>query len=373
MSFKILSIFERLEVFHLNKDVVKLPESIAYVENGECEIIYSNKVNIKNTGKVKFSNVLDNNCSIGLFSFKIAKEVIKKARTSDLLFLIHLRYYNLLYAVLYKLSNPKGKVYIKMDHGEIQMKQNGVFYGNKCKVIFEKLLFRIAHRIISIISSETEDGKKETINQLKFERVLKVPNCIDAELSAIPNSPQRKNRFLAIGRLGDKNKNFAFIVECLKRTNLNDWVVEFIGEYDDLFKKRIDTLLMIRPDLKKNIILSGAIWDRNKLYRKMLSSRCLLLSSKHEGSPLVFSEAVTAGLIICTTNVSGANEYASDFGFISEQGDDVTFIKNVEKICSSNTGELDELHRKTMNKYEDLMWEKKAKYVMNKIDKLCDA
>lgn len=362
---KVLSIFQRLENFHLEKDVVKLPGFIAERLNTSCDIIYSGEYIESASKYISFINV--RRMSICLLSLPALYYIACNAKKYDVLFLIHLRYYTLIYTLFYKLFNRTGKVYIKLDHGDIQLKELGVFYGNSVKVAFEKILYKLIKNRIDLISAETEIAIAEASKQLDFSRVVKVPNCIDQNSLPIHTKRIKENRILVIGNLFEENKNVKFFLDAMENVNLGEWSVELIGNYDHKIEAKLNWLFTIRPDLRGKINLIGPLHNRVELLTKMLSSRVLCHTAKHEGSPLVFSEAVFTGMIVCTTRVAASSEYTQYGGFIVEQNDLLAYSNKINEIVAMSIDDLDVIHNKLFEKYHTLTWQYMSSFVVGKL------
>lgn len=239
----------------------------------------------------------------------------------DFLMTIHCRPYNLVIAILYKLLNPKGRYYIKMDFGP-----NNTGYADQGKSRFQRIWDLLRYwpiQLVDIISCESKEVFSNIIMHGFFGRpmahklTLLYNGADQHEIDAIMPGKIRlfqakENLFITVGRIGSPEKNHELILSALEQVELKDWKFHFIGPFFPVFRDKMTSLFNKRPDLEGRIVLSGPCHSRADLYDYYNRAKVFILTSDYEGFPLVFPEAFYFSNYIITTAVGGAKEITND-------------------------------------------------------------
>lgn len=144
------------------------------------------------------------------------------------------------------------------------------------------------------------------------------------------------------------------LLQSLEKLDLKNWKILLIGPYDKNFKNKYMEFLKRNNDKKDKIILVGNINNREKLYEIYKKSKVLILTSRREGFPLVYPEALRFGNYIITTKVSGAEDITNynKIGKIIEIEDSNALNNELVKVIG---GQID-----LKKKYElSIEWSKK--------------
>lgn len=222
--------------------------------------------------------------------------IILHARSIDWLNLYFLNKSRLFITKIYKLLNPKGHVYIKMDAGGYLIDRLEIF--NK---LDDQMLKKI-----DIISCETKSMSKVFTQKLK-RNIVYVPNGYSGQSRKVCCC--KKNIFITVGRLGTTQKNTEFLLEAFAQSSkYHNWELHLIGptEEDNMccrkFTSIIEEFYDRYPELKDRVLFLGPIYDRDNLKKEYDYAKVFLLPSKWEGSPIVIPEALSSGLHILASN-----------------------------------------------------------------------
>ncbi|SKB93180.1 glycosyltransferase family 4 protein [Daejeonella lutea] len=320
-----VTIFPEAENFHLVKDVGQIPFFIGKNDEYDAELItYKNNPDypyledevkglkltfIKNAGRY-FSH-----------HKAILKFLLSSSKRIDILNLFHFKRENVLYLFLYKKLNPKGKTYVKLDMDILFFKNyNSFFFSHyRLKNLLLKRLARVHFKLTDLFSVETDEAAEYLVNvypELK-DKLICIPNGIDDDYIdrnvTLKTFEQKENIILTVGRIGTEQKNTELFLESLRIADLRDWKVYIIGPVERTFDPYIKSFFEDNPVLKEKIIFTGNITDRTELFEWYNRAKIFCLSSRYEGFPIAFSEALHFGNYIITTPLSSSS-------FVTDRG-----------------------------------------------------
>lgn len=341
MNKTFVTIFDRAKNFHLVKDVGQIPFHMHKEFNYDSKI-----VTIKNDKKYSYLDDEVDGLKIDFISrvkiFKINLGVIiyliKNAKKIDILHQFHIRNYTLLYAKIYKIFNKNGINYIKADANEKVLINN--------KNIFKKKYLKIIEKYIDLISFETKEltslvKEKYPLLENKFfyitngvdDNYIKNLSLDDFDYS------KKENIILYVARIGTYQKNTELFLNSLANIDLKDWKVHIIGEIEKEFELFINKYFDKNKNLKDKLIFKGSISNREEIYEYYSKSKVFCLSSRYEGFPLVFPEAIYFGNYIITTDVSGAKDITDNekYGTIVKDFSEDNYSLAIEELINSNT------------------------------------
>lgn len=300
---KFVTIFPSTENIHLIKDVGIIPylmhknhhydSYIASYNNGNYDYLQTDVSGLK----VVFLNKIFKNDFLNILMFIVTFKKI------DVLQLYHYSFERLILCFLFKLITfGRGKTYIKLDANEkiLTTKYSG----------FKKILNKFFVKFVDLISAETRI----------ITNLLNTDNILDHKVEFIPNGfiksnnevSVKKNKFITVGRIGDINKNNKLLLNAIKIINLKDWKVEFIGPIDDTFIPVISQFYEENDHLKDKVLFTGNISDRSALNKIYSEAKVFVLTSRSEGFPLVFLEAISNGCFLVSTNITAAQEVSNN-------------------------------------------------------------
>ena len=169
-------------------------------------------------------------------------------------------------------------------------------------------------------------------------KLIEVTNGIEvSSLSQDTRSivENKEDLIITVGRIGTYQKNNELLLRSLAKSDLKNWKVAIIGPYTQEFKIKFDSFLEKTPKLQGHVELVGNISNRNTLLSWYSRSKILVMTSRWEGFPLVFSEAQCYGNYIISTNVSSVVEITKNlqYGQVVDG--------NEKKISSAITAAID--------------------------------
>lgn len=246
--------------------------------------------------------------------------LIRHAKKIDILMRFHYSVQTVIEAILYKVFNPRGKVYVKCDTNQhiIEKFPNSSSWGWNPGEWVRRCLYRMAIRKIDVISCETMEAfhtmSESSSPYLAFgDKLVFAPNGFDerlrSRLGVIPKPfPEKENIMLTVGRLGTEEKNTEMLLKALEKLELQDWKFYFIGSVEPHFKIEIDRFFKTHPDKKDSLIFTGAIFDKRTLWEYYNRAKVFVLTSRWESYGLVLNEAKRFGCYLVSTEVGAAHD-----------------------------------------------------------------
>jgi glycosyltransferase involved in cell wall biosynthesis len=76
---------------------------------------------------------------------------------------------------------------------------------------------------------------------------------------------------------------------------LPNWTLRLVGTIEADFQTFINEYFRRWPSLKKRVIFTGQITDKQKLYEEYRAAKIFALTSTFEGFPNVYAEALAHG------------------------------------------------------------------------------
>jgi len=300
---RFLTLFPDTENVHLIKDVGMIPyvlykeygydSTLASFKNGEYP--YINK-EVQGLKQMFIRKIFKKN------KYNIYWFILKNFKNFDILQCYHISnkslYYLLFFKFLKKITFSKGITYLKFDLNDSILKRK----------LSKKYIFLL--KGINILSVETKTihlylNKKGILNN----RVNYVPNGFYNTLDKNDiDFSNKQNLIITVGRIGIREKNNEVLLEafrCFAEIN-SDWTLQLIGPIEKHFQSYIDNYFNENPNLISRVTFTGNIYDRTLLQEKYNQAKIFALTSRSEGFPLVFLEAMKSGCNIISTNLTSA-------------------------------------------------------------------
>ncbi len=275
-------------------------------------------------------------------------------------------------AMIYKLRNPYGKMYVKMDVNPYGIRDKGPSFPRNVLSFFKG---KILKSFVDVISCETLlalQKLNESPNSYNHwgKKMVYLPNGFDEELLSSLHINERdfsdkENVMITVGRLGTPQKNTPMLLQALAKVDLRDWKFYLIGPVSPEFQPEIEKFYQQNPDKKNNVIFTGAIYDKKTLWEHYNRSKAFILTSKWEGFALVYTEAQRFTNFILSTRVGAANDVIQDgkYGEFIKQDDADGLARSLENIICGKTD---------INVYDgfdvkSLSWEQRLKVVADRL------
>lgn len=256
--------------------------------------------------------------------------MIELARDIDVFQVYHLKYESLAVSILYRLLNPHGMLYLKLDSGE----------GIK-KHLRRPRLHHLLFRLVSyeLISTESPD----IYEYLKYEhplfksyrdRLLLLLNGVDVERLPVP-APwrMRENIILHVARLGypAKGSDIALTAYALAKTRYKLWLV---GEMQPGFQAHYNRFMAAHPELRDRINYLGLIGSRDEMLRIYNRCKILLMPSRSESFGFAGVEALCMGVVLVGSDIPALREMTLNgkHGYLCLNGYAPAFASKLEEI-----------------------------------------
>jgi len=326
MPRRFLTLFPRLKQQYLAKDVGSIPyhlaqsygwsSSVAYLaeEEGHCiqAASYQEHVQIITMGtrKSTVSNALT-----------ILRFLIRNSRSIDVLNLYHESLNSILFGVIYKLCNPNGVVYIKLDVGkpflEKYRRERDTFYGR----IWQYFRYRLSAFSVALYSAETQWAYSILARDEYFAgRIMLLANGIcfqDFDYGTVGGD--KENIILYVGNIGAYAKNCELLVEAVADLNnhiLENWKLYLVGptvnadcyetgefHADDGFNCFLEDLYQKQPLMKNVVVMPGQIDDRRVLSEIYSKAKIFCMPSRYESFGFVLLEAMYFSNYLISTDL----------------------------------------------------------------------
>lgn len=341
-NLRFLTLFPNLKSVYLAKDVGKLPyylascygwsSAIAFLKDGKenakhiCDEEYEQHVQIIPMGAMggRVSNV----CTVLMFLYR-------EARQFDLLNLYHDSFIHMLFALVYKLFNHRGIVYLKLDIGHLGL----MAFQKASQGLFSRFFLWIkgcvSRLVVDVYSVETVSIYNRLSNTRYFRgRLIHLPNgtLFDGMRDLSDIWKAKEKIILSVGNLGAYAKNNELLVDAvvsLPAEAIEGWKVMFVGPFvdvdyyesglcgDDHFNRYVQTVIEQHPHLAKVLECPGHITDRQVLKKLYDKSSIFCLTSRYEGFPHVLLEAANSACYLVSTDLPAAREMTDNGRFCS--------------------------------------------------------
>ena len=318
-----VTVFTETENFHLVKDVGQLPYFMYKTEGYDATLIsYQNNVEYpfidQEVNGLKL-NFIPNKGRFLYFELGVLYYLLNHSKSIAILNLFHFKKDHILYLLIYKLVNPKGKAYIKLDMDILFFKNyNAFLFSNyRIKNLILKALTSWIFKLTDLFSVETDQAKDYLLNVYPelHNKLICIPNGVDNlyldKEIPIKAFQEKENIILTVGRIGTEQKNTELLLDALKITDLKDWKVYILGPIEESFKKYIADFYKEYPQLENKVIFTGNITDRKELFDWYNRAKVFCLSSRYEGFPIAFPEALYFGNYLISSPVSSAEHITS--------------------------------------------------------------
>lgn len=235
-------------------------------------------------------------------------------------------------AKVYKKFHPKGRIYLGLDANSFWMdrifwkEENFLSFMDCCDVI------AVAGRAM-----------QKHLNEKWRWKIEYIPNGYYpfAGFFQKPIFKEKENIILTVGRLGTEQKATEILMEAfaLIAEEIPEYQLHLVGSVEGTFQNYIKNYQEQYPQLKERIILTGTIYEKERLVQEYRRAKIFALPSRWEGgTPNVIAEALSAG---CVTAVTKFDEWrdATDqeqCGMAAEIDDRDGFAQILLLLCKRN-------------------------------------
>ncbi|WP_315672698.1 glycosyltransferase family 4 protein [Clostridium sp. 19966] len=266
------------------------------------------------------------------FTLDGARYLLLNSKKIDVLHIFHCTLSSVVYSYTYKLINPKGKIYLKLDCSHKLVERIRGLSSFQIKFL-NKFLNKVD--LISVEQVNLFNQLKELLPQ-QNKKMINVPNGIDYDYlnrnKIFYDYSKKENTIVYVARIGAEEKNTQLLLEAFaKIPNIDgsDWTLKLIGPIEEYFKEYIQDYFKKYPKLTEKVVFTGEISDRKSLYEEYRKSKICALTSDFESFAIALIEAASMGNIIISTDVGIARE------LVREDNGQIVPIKDVDAFSKA--------------------------------------
>lgn len=218
----------------------------------------------------------------------------------------------LLPAFIYRIRNPRGKVWLKSDCGDIGMPPLTTWMG-RFKIRCFTVLLRHLVGLITVESTKAVQYFYELFPSLK-ERIKLLSDGVDDTLiTPVLSYESKENIIVTVARFGTYPKNTELLLEVVEHIQwVKDWKVVAIGSIEPTFQSQIDNFFVTHPQLRERITFIGSINDRQELFDYYRRAKIFLSVSRYESFGIAMVEGLSMGDFLVTTPVSAVCDFVDE-------------------------------------------------------------
>lgn len=341
-----VTLFPEAERVHLNKDVGQIPLVMSRNFGFSSFLVTEKHVQLDEIEyDAQFLRIITVPRLPKVFGINLSSVlyVARNARRIDVLNLYHVTLNTKILCLIQRALNPAGKIYVKLDLNVQNEKKAASTERARKKGFLSPLLAWANSKFYSaasVFSAESVEGARLAAARYPAmkNKLITIANGVDVEgvlrkVETLPFS-EKENLIISVGRIGATEKNNELLLQALSQINLGTWKAAFVGPYTLGFKAALDRLLLQRPDLADRVQLVGNVSKRSELMGWYNKAKVFALTSRSEGFPLVFPEALMFGNYIVSTDVSSLKEITDDwrFGEVIELDDGTSLAAALQRI-----------------------------------------
>ena len=356
-----VTVFYPFEESHLVKDVNLLGYSYSKKYNYTPVIVGENNPDkfskeLKNFPNLLFEKVpkIDHKKKILGVNFETLKYLWSIRETESVICFFHFRIEYFYYFLFIRLFIPGFKIVQKLDLNVKEFERKGGFFDSKYKInrwrlaFYEFFILKLTH-LVTVESDSGKSALKKRYNRFA-EKFFTIRNGL-CEIKRDFSTVKKENLMITVGRIGTYQKNIEFLLKALDGMELKDWSVKIIGPVNNEFRDVFDRYLFSNKDHVGKVELTGSITDREELYAIYAKSKVMLLTSRFEGFPIVFPEALAFGNYILTTEVSGSKDICNNKvnGKEVRQGDIIAYKKSLVEIIKGENSYIEKVQERKNN------------------------
>jgi len=297
----------------------------------------------------------------------IIKYLIRKSKKITILNIYHIKIQTAVWAIIFKVFNPHGKIYLKCDIDSDGIISTHYLFIKKSFINLPKrLLILKLLQITDLVTIETRAAYSKLVDFLKNininpEKCHYLPNGFnvdryESKFSLEKIWSKKENIILNVGRIGTKQKNTEIILESFIKLNPKGWKLVLIGPVEENFTYFIDDFFKKCPKrMRDRIIFTGPIYDKAILYDWYCKSKIFYFPSRWEGFSLALIEAMffmnylVASKLDCTLDITDNGKY----GTLVEINNIESHIKGLNYAVNLPEYKLFEINSKVRSKIEN--------------------
>ena len=181
------------------------------------------------------------------------------------------------------------------------------------------------------------------------------------------DADKKSNIILTVGRIGTVEKNNEELLSAFAQISdiIKGWNLRLVGPIEPEFRSYINNYYTEYPHLKDRVVFTGSIIEKAKLFDEYAGAKIFALTSKNEGFPNVYAEALFHGCMFVTSDIDAADDITNygELGVKYLSGDTKALQDELVDMCCKADITYMQNHipkaLKYANKYYD--WNRNAK------------
>lgn len=266
-----------------------------------------------------------------------------RGKDIDVFQLYHFKPESMLMALIYRLVNRKGIVYMKldMDPSIIKIYQDNPQKKDTVGLKLSEYLFkRLSIDFFSVESRRVYEFLRDDHPLFrKFrDRVIYIPNGVDMKQISAPLAVPKERIVLHAGRSCNPQKRTNVILEAFSRVSdeFPDWKLALVGPMDEHYIGRFEDFMRSHADIRERILNVGFLKTREEVYKWYERSKILAIPSRFESFGLVVVEAQLFGDSVIGSDIPAIRELTADgeLGYLCPVDDIDCFARTLRYMMS---------------------------------------
>lgn len=304
--------------------------------------------------------------------------LMKNAKTIKVFMTCQINFSSLFLSFVYKIFNPKGFAYLKMDNNHFARERydwESIWQSRipfwRIKHLLMKHIFRKKINLFSIEDKMSKHYFEEKYLFLKGRLILLYNGFTGQkeELKQMDHA-EKKNYLLSVARFGIYEKATDILLEAFANTKAeHDWKLILCGTIDPGFENYVEAYFKRDPALKERVIFTGHL-NRDQLFDFYRQAKIFVLPSRSEGFPNAISDALLFKNAIITSNKVAINDIINKRMGLVVEPDDIPGLQAAMMTLIRSVGSTktygEEAHRFAIN---ELDWNLNTKYLYEEMQK----
>ena len=339
--------FHPLADVHLSKDPGKIPEVIARRLGWTTQIVHFNEVTLElQRGEIPHVNVLKLSArKLWKLDLSMLSFLTRRSRAIDILLLYHFDFNTWVYGSLYKLLNPAGFLWNKLDLHEEFIEHTESLWSKKTKFCSStsRLLSRAFLSGVDLISTENS-GAYRLIRENAPElsgRLALLPNGLDSCSMPKPSySGPRERLILNVARIGTRQKATDVLLTAFADSELwPEWKLVLVGPLDPAFQPWLEKYRNDHPMAWQSVQLVGSVSSKREMADWYAKAQVFCLPSRYESFGLALLEAGYYGCACVATDFSSARDMLDNgkCGALCAKDSVAELAESLKRVCGDKT------------------------------------
>lgn len=292
---------------HLIKDVGLIPygmQQYGYYDSYIATYDNGGYLHLENT--VKGLNLWHVKKVTGNFIIDSIFFLLRNGRKIDVLNLYHSTFRSAIFSFFYKMTNPKGRIYLKLDGG--YTKEETPWY---------KSFRRYAIKKADLVTTELQEtSEKLSLSWNKKISALRNPYHPN-DLKEYRPYNKRKNTIITVGRIGTPQKNTETLLSAFLSIakDIPDWNLLLVGPIEPSFRNQLNEAFGRDPSLKQRITLYGNVENRDELMQLYSDAKIFVFPSRWESYGIALMEAGLCGTYQICSDLVPSKELTHNFEY----------------------------------------------------------